>query len=1057
MDAERWAQIKTIFSAAAARPADERPAFIRSQCNGDESLAAEVESLLAAHDRAGSFIEAFPVDETAVALAGEAASRQPALVGRTVGHYEVLSALGAGGMGEVYLAEDTRLSRKVAIKFLPEGLAVNEQARRRFLREARAAATLDHPNICAIYEVGEVDGHTFIVMQHIEGETLADKIRRQPPELSEALAIAVQVADALAEAHLRRVIHRDIKPQNVMITARGQVKVLDFGLAKVIPEGLSVEAEAETESALSEPGLILGTVPYMSPEQVRGEVLDARTDVFSFGALLYEMVSGRQPFKAESTATTISAILSKEPAPLARFSPEVPAELERIVAKALRKDRRERYQGIKDLALDLKDLKEQLDFEARLERSKSPGEEGGGGGVSTAGNRATAVTSPDLPASARETGGSKAGSSTRPLTGAILRHRRAAVGALALALTVSAAAYLYFSNFDRGQGLTEKDTILLADIVNTTGDAVFDGTLKQGLEVQLGQSPFFNIFPEQRVRETLRRMERSPDERVTKEVGREICQREGIKALFVGSIASLGSHYVITLETLNSQTGEALAREQVEAEGKERVISKLGEAATKMREKLGESLASIQKFDTPLAEATTSSLEALKAFTLGAELSRRGKHVEAMPFFKRAVELDPDFALAYVGLAVTYYSEPIQSGESERYAAKAFELRERATERERYRISSLYYFFVTHELDKQTEVIELWTQTYPHYATARNDLAVVYLAVGQYEKAVEQASEAIRLDPNAVVHYSNLGRAYRALGRYDEAKATFEQARARNLDYLVMHWNAYLIAFAEGDQAEMQRQLQWASGKPSEFSFLNLQRWTEMFAGRYRQSRETARRAVESAQSRELQDSAAEIMATSAVWEALVGNCQQARAETVKALATARGAEPPVVAALASALCGDAARAQSIIDDLTRRYPQGTGVNAIWGPVVRAAAATDRADPTEAIRLLQKAKPYEMGQEAGFWPTYMRGQAYLRQGSAAEAMAEFQKIIDRRSIAPADPLYPLAHLGLARGAALVGDTAKSRKAYEDFFALWKDADADLPILLAAKKEYEKVR
>ena len=635
MTPERWQQVKEIFQSVLDCPPDERNAFLARACQNDHMLRGEVESLISSYDQAGTQ----SIEDLAAQVATEVITdnERNLIIGTKIAHYEVLSQLGRGGMGEVYLAQDSRLGRKVALKFLPASLSADDRARKRLIKEAQAAANLDHSNICTIYEVGQQDGLGFIAMQYVEGETLACRIERKPLEIKEVLDIATQVADALAEAHSHAIIHRDIKPANIMMTSRRQVKVMDFGLAKAIAQREFMDSQAQTETLLSEPGMILGTVPYMSPEQVRGEAVDARSDIFSFGIMLYEMASGHKPFAAESAAATISAILTREAAPLARYSREAPAELERIVSKALRKDREERYQVIKDMALDLRSLKEEMEFEAKLERSLPP----------------DSGRPPELPASARETGGSKAGSSTQPFTGTSLRHKRMAVGGLALVLTVSAAAFFYFNYFNRAQALTEKDTILLTDIVNTTGDPVFDGTLKQALEVQLGQSPFFNIFPEQRVRETLRRMERSPDERVTTEVGREICQREGIKALLVGSVASLGSHYVITLETLNSQTGEALAREQVEAESKEQVISKLGEAATKLREKLGETLSSIKKFDTPLAEATTSSLEALRAYTLGRDLSRRGKHAEAIPFLKRAVELDTNFALAYVGLAVS--------------------------------------------------------------------------------------------------------------------------------------------------------------------------------------------------------------------------------------------------------------------------------------------------------------------------------------------------------------------------------------------------------------------
>jgi eukaryotic-like serine/threonine-protein kinase len=640
------------------------------------------------------------------------------------------------------------------------------------------------------------------------------------------------------------------------------------------------------------------------------------------------------------------------------------------------------------------------------------------------------------------------------LSRGLLHNNRVALLILsALLISVVSAAFVLFN---RAPALTEKDDILLADINNTTGDAVFDGTLKQALAVQLGQSPFLNIVPDTRVRETLRFMERSPDERVTPEIGREICQREGIKALLTGSIASLGSNYVITLEALNSLTGEALAREQVEAGSKEQVIGKLGEAATKLREKLGESLSSIQKFDAPISQATTSSLEAFKAYVLGQELARKGNHKEAIPHFKRAIEIDSNFAMAHVALAVMYSNEMDPSDFAARYATKAFELRDRVTERERFRISEFYYNFVTDEFDKRIEVLELSNRTYPGSPGTLNNLVLANAEIGKYEKNIELATEALRIDPNAAVVYGNLGWNYMAMGRYDEARATFEQAYGRNLHYFNIHSINYLVAFGQGDEAEMQRQLDWASGKPIEYVFLEHKSWGEMFKGRARQSVETAHLAAESAQTQGLKSDAARILSNLAAWHALLGSCQLSRAETTKALAAASGADPDPRAVLAPAICGDSARAHSATDTLAQRWPLSTYRQAVWEPVSRAAIETNKGNSAEAIRLLQKAKQFEMGWVAGFWPTYLRAQAYLRQGSAAEAMAEFQKIIDRRGVWPAAVHYPLAHLGLARAAALAGDITKSRKAYEDFFTLWKDADPDIPILLEAKKEYENL-
>ena len=963
-------------------------------------------------------------------------------------------------MGEVYLAQDTKLDRKVALKILPADVAAHQDRMKRFMREAKAASALNHPNIITIHEIDQTDSGHFIATEFIDGETLRQQLNARHTKIAEALDIGVQIASALSAAHAAGIIHRDIKPENIMLRRDGIVKVLDFGLAKLNENADTgtVDAEAVTKALVqTEPGVVMGTAAYMSPEQARGLVVDARTDIFSLGVVIYETVAGRAPFGGATRSDLIVALLERDPPPLARFAPEAPAELERLVMKALAKDREQRYQTAKDLLIDLKGLKQKLVVDAAIERSAASEEfrvPHSGGRLSSTESLPPKGGTLNGAATQTTVDGSGVTSSAEYIVNEIKRHKKSAGLALATLVIIAAAAIFFYHN--RAPALTDKDTILLTDFTNTTGDAVFDGTLKQALAVQLEQSPFLNIFSDERVRETLRLMNRPPDERVTPTLGREICQRQGLKAMLTGSIAPLGSHYVIALDAVNAHTGDVLAREQVEAEGKEQVLKTLGEATTRLREKVGESLVSIQKFDVPLTQATTSSLEALRAFSLGDQHRDKAEIPEAISFYKRAVELDPNFASAYQRIG-TMYGNIGQRDLAMEFSKKAFALRERATERERFHITSAYYQAATRELDKGIEALELWRQTYPRDFAPRNNLAVAYVRVGEYEKAIEEASEGLRLNPNHAFLYNNLGSAYMALGRYDEAKATFEQAHARNLDYVWIHWNLYLIAFTQGDQAAMRQQLEWVRGKPNEYGFLSSQSWTQVFAGRFRQSQETVRRAVESAQGQNLNDKAADIRSTFAVGNALVGNCQQARAETANALAIVRGGEPPASAALALALCGESGRAQSLIDDLARRNPTSTDINAIWLPVIRAAIETNRGNQAEAIQLLQKAKRYEMGQDAEFWPTYARGQAYLRQGSATEAMAEFQKIIDRRSVSPTHILYPLAHLGLARAAALAGDTAKSRKAYEDFFALWNDADADIPILIEAKKEYEKLK
>lgn len=1030
MTPERWQQLKQIFQSALERNAAERDAFLSQACANDPALRGEVESLISSHDQAGDYIEVMAAE-----AATEMLANHPTIVGKQIGHYQVLNLIGHGGMGEVFLAQDTRLGRKVALKLLRTEFTTNEERLRRFQQEARAASSLNHPNILTIHEIGQDDSLHFMATEYVEGETLRQHLSRGPMPLGQALDVAIQVAGALAAAHQAGIIHRDIKPENVMLRTDSYVKVLDFGLAKLAETKIADSESPTLVQVQTQPGIVMGTVTYMSPEQARGLDIDTRTDIWSLGVMIYEMAAGRQPFEGETASDIISLILQKEPLPLTHSVPEVPGEFERIIRKTLRKDKEERYQTVKDLLLDLKNLRKGLELESEMERSAPPTS----GKTTRSGQSAAATT--------------HYASSAEYIVEGLKRHKLVAVRALALLLIASAVGAFFY--FKRTPALTQKDSILLADIVNTTGDPVFDGTLKQALAVQLGQSPFLNIFPEERVRETLRYMTRSSDERVTKEIGREICQREGLKALLTGSIASLGSNYVITLEALNGQTGASLALEQVQADSKEQVIVKLGEATTKMREKLGESLSSIQKFDAPIQQATTSSLEAFKAYVMGQQLSRAGKFEEAIPHFKRAIEIDPNFAMAYTGLAVMYSN--LADPSAAEYATKAFELRDRVTERERFRISEFYYSLVTDELDKQLEVLELSNRTYPRIAATLNNLVLAYSLRARYEKAVEMATEGLRIDPSVAVLYGNLGWNYMALGRYDEAKATFEQAYARNLHWARIHSNHYLVAFAQADEAEMQRQFEWGSGKPIEYVFLEARSWGEMFQGRARQSSETAKRAAEYAEIQGLKSEAGRILSTLAAWHALLGNCQQSRTETAASLVAVSGIDPELTAVLAPALCGDSARAQTLLNVLERRWPLGTEVNAMWGPMSQAIIETGKHNPPEAVRLLQKVKPYEMGWSAGFWPTYIRAQAYMRQGSAHEAMAEFQKIIDRRGVWPAAVHFPLAHLGMARAAALAGDTAKSRKAYQDFFALWKDADPDIPILQQAKQEYDKLK
>ena len=975
--------------------------------------------------------------------------------GTNLGHYEIRSLIGAGGMGEVYLAIDTKLDRKVALKLLPDAVASNQERMRRFVQEAKAASALNHPNIITIYEIDEIDSRHFIVTEFIDGETLRQRMKHGHLKLNDLLEIAIQAAGALAAAHAAGIIHRDIKPENIMVRRDGYIKVLDFGLAKLTqPEGSTADTEAPTKALVDTgAGTVLGTSYYMSPEQAKGKRVDARTDLWGLGAVLYEMVAGHVPFEAETPSEVIGLILNKEPPPLARYDREAPPELERIVTKALTKDLEERYQTAKDLLVDLKRLKRQLDLETEIERTVPPEFRTSGSGAAHTGAHALA-TSQETAAGTTSSEAAHQLSSAEYIVSEIRRHKKgfAVTGAVVFALALATVGYFLIAR--RTAALTDKDTILLADFVNTTGDAVFDGTLKQGLAVQLGQSPFLNLFSDTRVRQTLRLMGRSPDERVTAEVGREICQRQGLKALITGSITSLGSHYVLTLEALNSQSGEVLAREQVEAESKEQVLKTLSQAAINLREKLGESLNSLQRFDAPL-EVTTSSLEALKAYSLASDQSNRGKWLEAMEHYKHALELDPNFASAYSGLAVSYANtgQPKLAAES---VAKAYPLRDRVSEVEKLRISSFYYFYVTGELEKYIEVLELYKQTYPRDERPYINLSVAYDRIGQWEKSAEEAGEAIRINPHTVAPHGNLARALMRLNRYDESLAVLNRAfQQLKLDSEPMHTWVYNIAFIRSDAATMKHEVESLSGKQNEYIALDWQTNSASFAGQWRLAQDFSRRSIDLAAHNNAKEVAAQYVAEGALRAAVFGQCAQTKSAAVQALSFEHNQVSLTRSSLALALCGEVAQAQSLVDELAKQYPQFTIVNDIWLPPIRAALELHRNNAAQALTGLQAASRYEAAGE--FWPQYVRGLANLKLGKGPEAAVEFQKIVEARSLAPMSALYPLAHLGLARAAALQGDAAKARKAYQDFFALWKDADGDIPVLIEAKKEYEKLK
>ena len=971
--------------------------------------------------------------------------------GTQVSHYRILEKLGAGGMGEVYLAEDMKLGRKVAVKILSEEYTTNRDRLHRFEQEAAAASNLNHPNILTIHEVGSDDGRHFIATEYIDGVTLRRKAAEAPLEIREILDIAIQVASALEEAHSAGIVHRDIKPDNIMVRRNGYVKVLDFGLAKLTEsiDRSPLDPDAATRVLVqTDAGVVMGTSHYMSPEQARGKPVDARSDIWSLGVVIYEMVAGRTPFSGETSTDVIVAITQKEPPSLARFAPNVPAELDWIVNKTLRKDRDERYQTIKELLTDLRRLKQRLEFETELERSSSPGLV-----TRSPVSMVGASTIQDHPLTTAEKTVTHV-SSAQYIATEIKRHKlAAAVIALAIVAVIGAGYYFYYH---RAQPLTERDTVLLTDFVNTTGEPVFDGTLKQALAVQLGQTPFLNLFPEERVRETLRFMGRSPDDRITRDVGREICERQGIKAMLAGSITRLGNNYVITLEAINPRSGDPFASEQVEAASKENVLSALGTATSNLRQKLGESLSSIQKYDVKIEQATTSSLEALKAYAMGDEERTKGRARESLVFYQRAVELDPNFAIAYARIGVHYFNQR-QLETSKQYTQKAYDLRDRVSERERLYITEKYYNYVTGEIDKAIETLQTWSKLYPDDFVPHNNLSIAYRILGRYEEALKESLEAVRLRPNNTAARTNVISNYSVLGRFDETQQALNELRKINPDQYAVHATTFVMAFMRGDQAAMDRETEWAKGRPEEADFTSLLAAHAMYLGKVKQSEQLAQRAVELFVQQNRHENASNVLLSLAGNLLTVDKCEQAKNYVKAGMTLFEGEFGVANAAMIYAACGDRSRAETMMDAVRTAAPKNTFVVSIVTPMVRAEIERNRGNTAEAIQLLESVRSYDLGETIGLSNNYSRGNLYLQQRRGNEAAAEFKKIVDNFGVNALSPFHPLARLGLARAAALNGDTAAARKSYQDFFAVWKDADPDLPALVQARKEYEQLK
>ncbi|MCA1589536.1 MAG: protein kinase, partial [Acidobacteria bacterium] len=908
-------------------------------------------------------------------------------------HYEIVSPIGSGGMGEVFLARDTKLDRQVALKFLNEKFSQEESLLNRFIQEAKAASALNHPNILTVYAIDEHEGRHYMSAEFIDGKTLRERMKSRLT-FDETLSIMVQTAEALSAAHQAGIVHRDIKPENIMIRSDGYVKVLDFGLAKLTEINSSGGEEETKKLVKTNPGVVMGTVTYMSPEQARGKPTDARSDVFSFGIVLYEMLTGKVPFTGETMTDVLSSIISSEPPTITRIAPHLPRELQRIVQKTLKKKRDQRYQSTRDLLVDLKELRDELQLEAKLDQTAVPSQ-------------------PEV------------GRTSAP------RHSTSSGGGI-------------------------KDSLLLTEFENSTGEAIFDQTLKLALAFSLAQSPFLDIVPDSRVSQTLRLMGRKPDERVSKELGEEICMRQNLKAFITGTISSFGQIYVLSLEAINARTGESLGREFEQVNSREEVLNALGRAATGIREKLGESLSSIEKFNVPGESITTSSLEALKIFVLGREQIVNGKQLEAIPFYKKALEIDPKFALAYTELAVVYRNTDQWKAAAE-MSAKAYELRDTVSETERLRIIYYYHNFVAGEMDKATETLELWRNTYPNFVVSYVSLSDSYERLGQSEKAIGFARQGLKLDPNYATIYMNLVESLVSMDRYEEAKETTRQAFERKLDGDYFHLFPYMIAFIENDEAGMAENLKWFSGRDDEYLALDLQAGAAAFKGQWRASQDFSRRATDVASRNNAREVAAKFAAEQALrivfWSSGTGlpprDDTQLRtvlkAQTNKALNLERGKEILVRTELALAAAGQTDETRSLTDELMADSPKDTLLNQLWLPVINATLFLHSDKAKDAIEVLESAERLERAAE--FYPQYIRGLAYLRSDKPKGAAREFDKILKHRGEAPLSSIYPLAQLGKARAT-------KDQAEYKKFFELWKEADKDMPSLKAAREEFE---
>lgn len=1015
MTPERYQQICDIFAEVQLIPPDQRDAFLSAKCNADQDLRNEVESLLASDQNSGNFIESSALEMAAEILSDE---KQNSKIGEKIGQYQILSLLGVGGMGEVWLAEDTKLKRKVALKLLSD--LKNKDFLVRFEQEAFAVSALNHPNIITIYDIGESNGQQFIATEFIEGKTLRRLINENTLTVTQSVEIGTQLFAALAAAHSAGIIHRDIKPENIMVRSDGIVKILDFGLARFDEKNVS----NPDKKFVTKPGMIMGTVNYMSPEQARALPVDEKTDVFSSAIVLYEMFAKQLPFDGVNEVDTLAAILNNEPKQLSEL---LPSELSETVLNSLNKNHLQRPTA-SEVLTQLHNIKRGLEFKIELSKLKTTIND----------NEAKTL---EMHALTDQVELAKTGN----ISQSRLNYRRfqfLLLASIFILLTGGIFAYFNFIKKEKPTVLKEADKLLIAQFENKTGDEEFDNILRQPLAVGLAQSPYLTLVPDGQIRQTLKQMEKKQDEILTPDIAREICQRRGIKAFLKGSIENKGVQYLIKLETFSAETGELLVSEEIESKNKETVISSLGEVAVNMREKLGESLASIKKLDAPLKESTTNSLEALKSYTLGSIAVGEGRNDDAIAHFNQAVELDPNFFAAYVSIGVAYNNKG-QITRAEEFIEKAYTLRERATTRERLKIIDNYHAFITGDVEKNIETLELYRQTYPRDIVAPVNLSSAFTKIGKFDKAEEYSRIAIGIDSSVLVPYLNLGKELWLMSRFDESKAVFGDLLNKKFENSQINTGLFQIALAKNDEAEMQKQIEVLKKSEPDTAYL-LQGNQLIFAGKWREYVKILDKAIAEGE-KVSPEVAADYTSQVAVNSAVLGKCKEAQNYAQRALNYKKGQAILQDVALTFALCKG--NAEPVINELKKKYPNNTVVNKMWLPIINGAINLSDA-PEKTIEFLETTRPYEGG--TYMWDNYLRGKAYLQLKKNELAIAEFNKIIQNRGWAVQSPLFALAHREISAAYSIQNDQENSKKYADQFAALWKNADNDLSIFKQGK-------